>query len=165
MNRTTIVIASIFCAITFAIGADFARAQFLGRNCPTVEDQLVVIDRNQPTAFRLRVRDLGDGDVSVFQFPLGGVLEQAGPTPLDFVFIPETDFNGTTTFTYRLTPPFECPRSVQLGRVTLAGGTTTGTAVGLPAESRPLLCGVSLFGPLAITIGLIGATNRLRRKR
>ncbi|MCG8404566.1 MAG: hypothetical protein MI923_05150 [Phycisphaerales bacterium] len=168
MNHTTIVIALVFCAVAFA-APDVATAQFQGRNCPIVEDQLVVIDRNQPTAFSLRVADLGDGDVSIFQFPLGGILEQSGATPLDFVFVPDINFNGTTSFTYRLTPPRNCPRGVQLGRVTLAGGTASGTAGGLSVDpspgSSPLLCGVGLFGPLTIGIGLIGLSHRRRRGR
>lgn len=91
-------------------------------NCPTQADQAVIVPQGRPVAFRLRVSDLGDGMVSIFQYPAGGILEQTGPTPLDFVFVPQLDFRGTTTFTYRLTPPSGCPRTVQLGRVTLASG-------------------------------------------
>lgn len=108
--------AAAVCAI---ILTSTAAAQ---QNCPTQSDQAVIVPPGRPVAFRLLVIDLGAGDVSIFQFPAGGILQQTGPSPLDFVFVPQLDFRGTTVFTYRLTPPAGCPRSVVLGRVTLASG-------------------------------------------
>ena len=92
------------------------------QNCPTQSDQAVIVPVGRPVAFRLLVNNLGEGGISIFQYPAGGILEQTGPSPLDFVFVPQLDFRGTTAFTYRLTPPSGCPRNVVLGRVTLAGG-------------------------------------------
>ncbi len=139
---------------TLVVCTDQAAAQT--RNCPIVADQLVLVDQAGPTAIRLDVANLGDGDVSIFQFPLGGILQQTGPTPLDFVFVPEEDFNGTTDFTYRVTPPFGCPRSVQLGHVTIAGGTATGTAAGL----APPVCGIGLFTPAVMLLTFAAISRR-----
>ena len=108
--------AAVICAI---ILTSTAAAQ---QNCPTQSDQAVIVPPGRPVAFRLLVSDLGQGAVSIFQYPAGGILEQTGPSPLDFIFVPQLDFRGTTVFTYRLTPPSGCPRSVVLGRVTLASG-------------------------------------------
>lgn len=131
------------------------------RNCPTFENQSVIISKGGPTAFRLNVTDLGDGTVSIFQFPLGGILQQPGPTPLDFIFVPMPDFGGTTTFTYRLTPPVGCGHGVQLGKVTLAGGVSDGTDYGLnePPKEDPNqwlidLCGAGL--PLLFPFTIFG---------
>lgn len=89
-------------------------------NCPRQTDQLVLVPVGQPVAFSLDVFDLGEGSISIFQYPLGGILQQTGPT--EFVFVPQIDFRGTAEMTYRLTPPAGCPRGVILGKVTLAGG-------------------------------------------
>ena len=154
------------CAVTLLGIAESASAQLQARNCPQVENQLVFVALSQSTAFRLSVTELGEGEVSIFQFPLNGSLEQAGPSPLDFVFIPEAGFDGSTDFTYRVIPPLGCPRSVQLGRVTLAAGTAPGTPVGFatPADIDVHLCGIGLFAPMAIGCGFLGALI-LRRKR
>lgn len=155
-------------------------------NCPTQADQAVIVPHGRPVAFRLLVNDLGVGTVSIFQFPAGGILEQTGPTPLDFVFVPQLDFRGTTTFTYRLTPPFGCPRTVQLGRVTLASGnagsleeenaTTASGVVDPPAEPGLIdlvaaglisnACGVGLlpFG-LVSTFAMLAGKGRTRNRR
>jgi len=154
-------------ALFIATQTRTAAAQVEGRNCPVVEDQLVIVDPIRPTPFRLRVADLGEGQISIFQFPLRGTLQPTGPTPLDFVFVPAADFDGTTTFTFRLVPPPGCPRSVQLGRVTLAGGQAAGTATGLAPAMNPTLCGIGLFGPLLLAAAfttLLG-TARFRRRR
>ncbi len=147
-------LAVIIATVVVFAGPAFAQT----RNCPVVRDQLVVLEPDRPTAFQLNVFDLGDGEVGIFQFPLGGILQQTGPTPLDFVFVPNEDFNGTTEFTYRVTPPFGCPASVELGRVTLAGGTSIGTAAGL---AQPV-CGIGLFTPAAML--LLFASPRRRRR-
>lgn len=139
------------------VGAATARAQV--RLCPQLEDQRVLVEEGRPTAFRVRVTGLGDGDISIFQFPLRGILQQAGPTPLDFVFVPAAGFNGTTEFAYRVIPPADCDQTnVLIGRVTLAGGTAPGTAVGLAPP--PGLCGI---GPLGLA--LLGAGLAARAAR
>src|SRR4051812_38503419 len=91
------------------------------RNCPIGFDQLIVV-YGQPVAFQLHVENYNaQAAVSIFQYPLGGILEQDGPTPLDFVFVPTADFRGTTTFTYRLSLPDGCASPTQLKTVTFAG--------------------------------------------
>lgn len=149
-------------------------------NCPTQSDQAVIVPPGRPVAFRLLINDLGEGTVSIFQYPAGGILEQTGPSPLDFVFVPQIDFRGTTVFTYRLTPPTGCPRSVVLGRVTLAGGnagslaeqneTTASGLVDPPAQpglfdlvAAGLIsnaCGVGI-----VPMGLFAGMAMLLRKR
>lgn len=155
-------------------------------NCPSLVDQTVVVPQGRPVTFRLLVSELGDGTVSIFQYPAGGILEQSGATPLDFVFVPQIDFRGTTTFTYRLTPPVGCPRSVQLGRVTLASGNagslaednaTTASGVVNPPREPGLFdlvaaglisnaCGVGFapFGMLT-AIALISGRRRFASQR
>jgi len=130
------------------------------QRCPEIRDQLVIVEQGQPTAFRLDVRGLGDGDVGVFQFPARGILEQTGPGPLDFVFLPAADFNGTTEFTYRVIQSVDCDRAgVQLGRVTLVGGTAAGTAIGLAPP--PTFCGVGPIGLLMLGCCLVSLKSRI----
>jgi hypothetical protein len=111
------------------------------RNCPALSDQVVIISKTQPTSFRLNVFNADDSSISIFQFPLGGILQQSGPTDLDFVFVPMPDFNGTTTFAYRLIPPPGCSVDFPVGYVTLAGGTADGTDAGLNEPPIEELCG------------------------
>ncbi|MFQ5502602.1 MAG: hypothetical protein ACE5EQ_09940 [Phycisphaerae bacterium] len=137
-----------------------SHAQF--RRCPEVRDQLVMVEQGRPTAFRLDVSGLGDGDVGVFQFPARGILEQSGPGPLDFVFLPAADFNGTTEFTYRVIQSVDCDRDgVQFGRVTLVGGTAAGTAIGLAPP--PTFCGVGPIGLLMLGCCLISLRSHIAK--
>ncbi len=160
----------VLCATAMILAWGTGRAQAdPARNCPKLVDQSVIISKTGPTEFRLRVFDLGDGTISIFQYPLGGILEQPGPTPLDFVFVPTPDFGGTTTFTYRLTPPFGCDHGVQMGKVTLAGGLSDGTDSGLndppKDESNWLLdlCGAGLPLLLPFTVlSMIATAHRAR---
>ena len=157
------------------------------RNCPTITDQVVAVQGGRPSLFRLAIQNPEGSSVSIFQYPLGGTLQQDGPTPIDFTFVPGPEFRGTTTLTYRLTPPFGCTHSATLAKVTLVGGPATGTASGLevdPAtgispqsqnDNTALdllsllalthggggLCGLGLFMPLAFT----AATLTLIRSR
>jgi len=143
-----------------------AQAEAPDRNCPENADQVIAVTPGQPAIFRIAVHHLGDGQVSIFQYPLGGSLQQSGPTPLDFVFIPQQDFNGSTDLTYRVIPPFGCPRTVQLGRVTLVGGHADSTAVGLVPTVPSTLCGIGSFAPLGIVgITLFRTQRRGRRTR
>ncbi len=130
--------------------------------CPDVQDQLVIVVEGQPVAFRLNVKNLGNADVSIFQFPLRGILDQTGPSALDYVFVPGANFNGTTNFVYRISPPLGCGGGELLGRVTFAGGTAEGTAVGLIPE--PGLCGVGTVG-LAMTCCAVAGVLRTGRRR
>lgn len=145
------------------------------RNCPAASDQLVVVNPGEPTVFRLAVDGFDASTsggstsgaiVSVFQYPLGGVLQQSGPTPLDFVFLANPDFNGTTLFTYRLTPPTGCPGGTQFGQVDLVGGFSDSTASGLVPTVPPRLCGVTFpLGVVASALAcLIGVRARGGRR-
>lgn len=168
-------------AVAFLAAVRNASAEI---NCPKLADQLVIVPTSGPIAFQLDVFDLGDGTVNIFQYPQGGILEQTGPTPLDFVFVPQSDFRGTTTFTYRLTPPVGCPRSVQLGRVTLAGGTAGSVAEGDATTASGLVepppdptflevvggalighvCGLSFVPMTLCTFGAMLSARWLRRR-
>ncbi len=154
--------ALAMCASVVVMLFAAADAGAQGGICPDVQDQLVVVAEGQPAAFRLKVENLGDADVSVFQFPLRGILEQTGPSPLDYVFVPGANFNGTTGFVYRISPPLGCPGGELLGRVTLAGGTAEGTAIGLIPE--PGLCGVGFAG-LTMTCCIVAGVRHGRRRR
>ncbi len=151
----------VLCAAAIMVGvAHDLRAE---RNCPRIDDQVVIVHGGNPTAFSLAVSDLGEGTVSIFQHPLGGILQQAGSSPLDFVFVPQLDFNGTTTFTYRLIPPRGCGNGAMLGTVTIVGGYagiaeehTDTTAEGLvpPPERNPLASLLHAFGGGACGVGM-----------
>ena len=127
----------ILCCAAPVIAEDY-------RNCPQAADQLIIVGP-APVAFRLNVANFSaDSTVSIFQYPLGGILEQPGPTDLDFIFVPMADFRGTTTFTYRLTPPRGCGNGTTLRTVTLAGGTAESTASGLVVPEEA--CGIGMCG-------------------
>lgn len=139
------------------------------RNCPEAYDQFVGVSGGA-VAFRLHIDNPDDSRISIFQYPLGGILEQTGPTDLDYVFVPSADFRGTTTFTYRLIPPLGCTRSTQLGRVTLAGGPLPGGSIDtapsglVPPPEAPATCGV-LPLPLFASAGAVGFAARRRSRR
>ena len=151
MGKRLRLCAVALSAAAFVMLASNVRAE-PARNCPAITDQFVIISKTHPTAFRLNVFNLGDSTISIFQFPLGGVLQQPGPTPLDFVFVPMPDFGGTTTFAYRLIPPPGCSVDYPVGYVTLAGGTADGTDAGLNDPPVEELCGegFSFLFPFAL---------------
>jgi hypothetical protein len=115
------------CMVLILAGPALADA----RNCPTIQDQTVAVVAGVPAPIRLNVTNADDSTLSVFQYPLGGILEPAGTSGLDWTFIPGEAFQGSTTFTYRLTPPVGCGNGAMLGRVTLVGGPAQSTATGL----------------------------------
>lgn len=130
----------LFVAGATAGYAATANAQ-TGRNCPVAVDQTVLVGPG-PIEFTLNIQNYTANDiVSIFQYPLGGILEQ-GPTPVDFVFVPMTDFRGTTTFTYRLQTSSGCGSLSVLKTVTLARGTAESTASGVVPPPQPTLCGI-----------------------
>ncbi|HKQ46553.1 MAG TPA: hypothetical protein VJZ71_00615 [Phycisphaerae bacterium] len=154
--------AAALCAAAFVAVVSTVRAE-PARNCPALADQFIIISKTQPTAFRLNVFNLGDSTISIFQFPLGGILQQPGPTPLDFVFVPMPDFGGTTTFAYRLIPPPGCSVDFPVGYVTLAGGTADGTDAGLNDPPVEELCGEGF--PLFFPFALLGFFVAPRRRK
>ena len=132
----------LFVGVTTAVLSSGADAQ-TGRNCPIAADQTVIVGAG-PITFSLNVQNYSANDIiSIFQYPLGGILEQ-GPTPLDFVFVPMTDFRGTTTFTYRLQTSSGCGSLSILKTVTLARGTSESTASGVVPPPQPTLCGIPI---------------------
>src|ERR1041385_5746614 len=72
------------------------------RNCPIIRDQVINVEVGHATIFQLTIQNPEGSRVSIYQYPLGGALQQSGPTPLDFVFLPGKEFNGFSVFTYRL---------------------------------------------------------------
>lgn len=136
------------------IAASPLRADDDDRNCPKVFDQFVYVQPGIVSAFRLHVQNADASQVSIFQYPLGGILEPTGPTPLDFVFVPEADFGGTTTFTYRVQTPVGCGSRSILGHVTLAGGVADGTAAEMPVPSQTGgACGLGYLGMVSAFFG------------
>ena len=160
------------------------------RNCPIIADQVVNVQGGQPVVFTLSIENPVGSSISIFQYPLGGVTEQNGPTPLDFTFIPGSDFSGSTTLTYRVTPPVGCTHSAMLGKVTLVGGPATSTASGLEVDSTTGLtpapqndqsvqdlitllaltrgsgglCGLGLFAPVLLTAAGLSIIQRRSRR-
>lgn len=177
-NRRTIVFA--LAAVLMASAGAMAQNDTLPRNCPLVRDQTVLVPPGVTVGFHIFVVNPAGATISPYQYPAGGILQQTGP--FDFVFVPRADFNGTTTFTYRLNPPFSCPQGLLLGTVHLAGGNagnavagTDTTATGLiePPEPDPFAevvtalaggCGAG-FVPFAMTgFALIVTKTRLQRR-
>ena len=137
------------------------------RNCPESRDQVIAVTPGRPTFIQLDVSNADNAQITIFQYPLGGVLQQSGGSATEFTFLPQESFNGSTEFTYRVTPPFDCPRTVQLGRVRLIGGFSDSTAAGLVPTVPHGVCGIGLFAPLALTAlsALAVTTTRRRRMR
>lgn len=65
--------AAAICAI---ILTSTAAAQ---QNCPTQNDQSVIVPVGRPVAFRLLVNDLGEGVVSIFQYPAAASSNKPAP--------------------------------------------------------------------------------------
>lgn len=136
-----------------------------GRNCPESHDQTIALTPGHPTTFSLDVENGETAQISIFQYPLGGVLQQTGASPLEFVFTPQYGFNGSTEFTYRIIPPYDCNRTVQLGRVQLVGGYADSTAAGLVPTVPHTVCGVGSFAPLTLSVLTIATAGGRRRRK
>lgn len=151
--------AVIVCAAITSI-ATAGRLDAQTRNCPTVSSQVIRADSGQTAIFRLRATNAETSAITIFQYPLGGILQQVGPTALDYAFVPGPDFNGTTDFTYRLTPPFGCGDGALLGRVTIVGSPATSTAEGLDVDPETGVSPVPPddFDPLT-TLALLSLIN------
>lgn len=161
-----------FCAVA-TLFAWTSPAPAQERNCPLVANQVIQICCGQPVTFHLAVTNPELSIISIFQYPLGGILQQTGPTQLDYSFVPGRDFPGTTSFTYRVTPPAGCLNGVKLGHVDLVGGPATTTAAGLPvnpdtgiAPASPpqgIACGFGVFPALLFTgLSLLAARTIAR---
>lgn len=160
MVRTRSRWACALCALLAAAQAESVRGQAQAPACPIVEDQVISVASQQATAFTVGVENLGRGEVSVFQYPLGGELV-AGSTPLDFVFVPDQGFVGTTTFIFRVTPEAGCPHPALLGKVTFVG-PTTGRQFVSPEEKH--ICGAGVPLTMAACSLMIRMGSARRRQ-
>jgi hypothetical protein len=159
MTTTSVSRSALLCAaiIPFITDGDtFAQT----RNCPTVSNQVVRMDSGRSAIFRLAATNAETSTVSVFQYPLGGILEQVGPTALDYAFVPGPEFKGTTEFTYRLSPPFGCGDGSLLGKVSFIGAPATSTASGLDVDPETGISPIKTdeLDPLAL-LGLLSLAN------
>lgn len=169
MLKSTVLNIALSCAALSCVVRIFGGTPQVGEAqtiaCPESTDQVVVVTPGRPSVFNLNVKNLGAGQVTVFTYPLGGTLQPTGGSPLEFVFTPQYGFNGTTEFTYRILPPFDCERAVHLGRVTLVGGYADSTVVGLVPTLPPTICGLGTLVPLAVVSGAFLAAGMRRRRR
>lgn len=134
------------------------------RNCPSVEDAVVVLRPNGPTPFRLPVTNDENGVVTVFQFPLGGRLTPAGAGQLDFVFAPDRTFEGRTTLQFRVSPQPGCGGTL-LGKVTLTGSQAMQSVdPGGPIGAAPPVCGSDAFVVSVLACAGIGFAWFARRR-
>lgn len=152
------------------------------RNCPIQKDQTVTVPSGGVAHFKLDVTNADDARISIFQYPLDGILEQSTGSPLEFTFISQPEFNGSSVFTYRLDPPPGCENGTVLGKVTLVGGSALGTASGIQQEvkheptpletfvttfiaaSKANPCGLGAVLPLTLTGALLFVAQRTRRR-
>ena len=162
MKRSTRI---AICAIAVALFL-WPQVSSAQRNCPIVEDTLVVTQPNQPAAIHLPVTNAGDSVVTVFQLPLGGELWPTGPTQLDYVFIPNADFSGRTTITFRVSPPRGCGNGTLLSTVTLVGSGTTATLdLTGPVGVAPAVCGLGASAVPVLACLFFACTRVARRNR
>jgi hypothetical protein len=149
------------CATVVMLHAGLARGQSQLPECPSADDQLVNVTAQQAAPFTVAVKNLGNGSVSIFQYPLGGTL-MVGMKTTDFVFIPDAGFTGTTTFMYRVTPEAGCKKGALLGKVTFVGPTTS-RQFGTVNDPKNI-CGTST--PLVVAAcSLMIGVGRARRRR
>ena len=134
------------------------------RNCPSVEDAVVVLRSTGPTTFRLPVRNAENSVVTVFQFPLGGQLTPDGGGQLDYVFAPGRTFGGRTILQFRVSPQPGCGGTL-LGRVTLTGSRATQSVhPGGPIGAAPQVCGSDAFVVSVLACAGIGFAWFARRR-
>ena len=143
--------SSIYLLLTIAIFTAPAVRADETRNCPFISDQVINVEVGHATIFQLTIQNPVGSTISIYQYPLGGALQQSGPTPLDFVFLPGKEFNGFSVFTYRIQPPFGCPEDRTLGKVSFMGGQAAGTTTGITIDPNT---GVAPVNPLAELCGL-----------
>ena len=134
------------------------------RNCPSVEDSVVLMRSNGPTTFQLPVQNAQDSVVTVFQFPLGGQLTPAGTGQLDYVFAPDRTFAGRTILQFRVSAQPGCG-GVLLGKVTLTGSRATQSVhPGRPIGAAPQVCGSDAFVVSVLACAGIGFAWFARRR-
>ncbi len=84
--------------------SDDTNTPAVGRNCPAIQDAAYVVDPVAPTPVFLPVTNAENATVSIFQYPTGGDVIFAGPSQLDYLFVPDNSFDGRATLRYRVTP-------------------------------------------------------------
>ena len=136
------------------IGHNSGTSAQLGRNCPELHDQTVIVAPGTATRFVLDITQPEGSSISIFQYPENGLLQQVDDDSTHFVFLPAVEFSGSTGFTYRLEPPRGCGNGAKLGKVTLMGGLANGTAFGqVPPEVEEFDPLLDLVLPIATTCG------------
>ncbi len=163
------------CLLAFALGAapTTARAQFGVANCPEALDAAVAVEVGQPVLVRLPVVSPEGARVSIFQPPIGGLLEPIDADGLDYIFIADSTFTGISELTYRVRPPFDCRENVLLGRVQLVGAPgaiavvedDTAPLAFAPQSFAPVACGLGVTAPLLLATLLLEDRRRRRGGR
>jgi|GEM_PF-3214777 len=150
-----------------------AQAQFGAANCPEALDAAVAVGVGQPVLVRLPVASPDGARVSIFQPPIGGLLQPVDDDGLDYIFIADSTFTGSSELTYRVRPPFDCRENLLLGRVQLVGApgafaVAEGETAPLTFEPRsfaPSLCGLGITAPLLLGCMLLEGRRQRRRRR
>lgn len=163
---------STICLFVVAISLTPATAQgqFGAANCPEALDAAVAVEVGQPMLIRLPVISPDGARVSIFQPPIGGLLQPVDDIGLDYIFIADSTFNGRSELTYRVRPPFDCPENVLLGRVQLVGAPgaiavaqdQTAPLAFAPRSFAPAVCGLGVTAPLLLGCLLL-ESHRNRR--
>ena len=159
--------ASLFFVVALALASTRVNAQFGATNCPVASDAAIAVEVGQPILVRLPIASPAGARVSIFQMPNGGLLEAIGEGGLDYLFIADSTFTGISELTYRVSPPFDCPDNVLLGRVQLVG--TPGTVAVQTDATAPLVFAPQSFGApvcgLGATVPLLMACLFMQARR
>ncbi len=150
MLRRISFVCLFACALCFT--PTTAQAQFGAANCPEAPDAAVAVEVGQPVLVRLPVVSPDGARVSIFQSPIGGVLQPVDDDGLDYIFIADSTFTGISELTYRVRPPFDCRENVLLGRVQLVGAP--GAVAVADDETAPLTFAPRSFAPVACGLGV-----------
>ena len=148
-----------------AIVTSIANAQ--NRECPIAFNQTVVVRANTAKSFRLNIQNDNSQPITIFQYPELGQLIPAGTSPLDYVFLPNSRFGGTTYASYRINQPNQCTGGVQTARVTFVveGPPAAVVLSGDAVFTRDTLCG-SVSIPVAIpAVSAMWLVGRGRRRK
>lgn len=135
--------------------------------CPSASNQTVIVQPGIATPFRLNVANLGAQTVSIFQYTSDGSIISAG-TPLDYIFLPNFGFAGTTSASFRISKPTECTGASLIATVTFVVSGPGQSSVDLSGDVgvRPIICGAD-FVPVVIpaVCGFIAGRTIVRRRQ
>ncbi|MFO0972833.1 MAG: hypothetical protein U1A27_05250 [Phycisphaerae bacterium] len=132
--------------------------------CPSVTQQAVIVHPGTATPVRLAVHNAQRSNVTIYAYPTGGQLVWAGPSQLDYIFLPDGSYAGTTYASYRVDQPAGCAGPSLQGNVQFVIEGAPQVDVGGSVGVRPVICGADFIPVVIPPLLAFAGLRRLRRR-